>query len=128
MILECDPVCDVVDVRASADELDRLARVVAEGKGNLRFEPVPDRGALAGVDVRTGAGPGVLIHIDHERQLLVIDGDAEARALLADELRGMAAAEDGGHLHIEYYAEFGYLAEGSVSLVVNSPHGGMPRR
>ncbi|MFF3426657.1 hypothetical protein [Streptomyces sp. NPDC002602] len=118
----------MVDVQGSAEELDRLAYVVARGEGSLRCAPVPDGEALAGVEVRTGSGPGVLIQLDHERQVLVIDGDAEARALLADALRGMAAAEDGGHLHIEYYAEYGYLAEGSVSLVVNSPHGGMPRR
>ncbi|MFD8006720.1 Imm32 family immunity protein [Streptomyces mirabilis] len=39
-----------------------------------------------------------------------------------------ASAEDGGHLHIDYFPGHFYLAEGSLPLVVNSPHGGMPTR
>jgi hypothetical protein len=58
----------------------------------------------------------------------VSDGDETARAALADNLRAMAAAEDGGHLHIDYFPNHPYLVEGSMSLVVNSPHGGMPTR
>ncbi|MFD0350706.1 hypothetical protein ACFQ0M_41185 [Kitasatospora aburaviensis] len=58
----------------------------------------------------------------------MISGDAAARAVLAENLRGMACAEDGGHLHVEYFPDHFYLAEGSLPLVVNSPHGGMPRR
>jgi hypothetical protein len=80
------------------------------------------------VEAREGTGPGVSIAVDLERQILVISGDPAARALLADNLRGMAEMEDGGHLHVDYFPNHPFLAEGSVPLVVNSPHGGMPRR
>ncbi|MFF2118498.1 hypothetical protein ACFVXH_14385 [Kitasatospora sp. NPDC058184] len=117
-----------VDLTASAEELNRLADAVAEGKGLLGSTPSPDADALAGIEVKGTAGPGVLVHLDPERQFLVISGDSAGRAVLADNLRGMASAEDGGHLHIDYFPGHFYLAEGSLPLVVNSPHGGMPTR
>jgi hypothetical protein len=119
-------VYDEVDLKASAAELNRLASAVAEGEGLLSSTPSPGSGALAGILVKRTAGPGVLVHLDSERQLLVISGDTAGRAVLADNLRGMASAEDGGHLHIDYFPGHFYLAEGSLPLVVNSPHGGMP--
>ncbi|WP_017587157.1 Imm32 family immunity protein [Nocardiopsis ganjiahuensis] len=127
MILSRDTACDEVDLKASAEELTRLADAVAEGEG-LLGSTAPVTGALAGVEVEKTPGPGVLIHVDSERRILVISGDAVGREVLADNVRAMASAEDGGHLHIDYYPGHFYLAEGSVPLVVNSPHGGMPTR
>lgn len=43
-------------------------------------------------------------------------------------LLSSTAAEDGGHLHVDYFPGHFYLAEGSLSLVVSSPHGDMPAR
>jgi hypothetical protein len=123
-----DPVYGEVDLSASAEELSRLASAVAGGEGLVGSTSAPGSGALTGVEVRRGSGPGVLIHVDATRQVLVISGDGAARATLAENLRAMAAAEDGGHLHIDHFPDHPYLAEGSVSLVVNSPHGGMPTR
>ncbi|MEH0937000.1 hypothetical protein V6U80_17710 [Micromonospora sp. CPCC 205543] len=40
----------------------------------------------------------------------------------------MADHDDGGHLHVEYHPDHWYLAEGSVPVILASPHGGMPRR
>jgi hypothetical protein len=120
-------VCDEVDLTASAEELNRLADAVAKGEG-LLGSTAPATDALAGVEVKKTTGPGILIHLDSDRQILVISGDAAGRAVLADNLRDMASAEDGGHLHIDYHPGHFYLAEGSVPLVVNSPHGGMPTR
>ncbi|MFD7415122.1 Imm32 family immunity protein [Kitasatospora purpeofusca] len=127
VILDRDPVCDEVDLTASAEELNRLADAVAEGEG-LLSSTASNSDTLTGVEVKRTPGPGVLIHLDSERQILVISGDVAGRAVLADNLRGMASAEDGGHLHIDYHPGHFYLAEGSVPLVVNSPHGGMPTR
>ncbi len=56
----------------------------------------------------------------------MISGDSAGRAVLADNLRGMASAEDGGHL-VEYPG-YDYLVEESRPLAVSSPHGGMPPR
>ncbi|MFF4324458.1 hypothetical protein [Streptomyces sp. NPDC001568] len=117
-----------VDITASAEELSRLAGAVATGEGWLSSTASPGTNALAGAEVKGTSGPGVLIHLDRERQILVISGDSAGRAMLADNLRGMASAEDGGHLHIDYFPGHFYLAEGSLPLVVNSPHGGMPAR
>ena len=98
------------------------------GEGLLSSTPAPGSDNMAGVEVRTGSGPGVRIHLDASRHVLVISGDEIGRAALADNLRAMAAAEDGGHLHIDYFPDHAWLVEGSLSLVVNSPHGGMPIR
>ncbi|GJF34998.1 hypothetical protein KNE206_76980 [Kitasatospora sp. NE20-6] len=126
MRLICDPVYGDVDLTASAEELNRLADAVAEGEGLLSSVPSPGSDALAGVEVEKATGPGVLVRLDTGRRVLVISGDAAGRAVLADNLRGMASAEDGGHLHVDYFPGHFYLAEGSLPLVVNSPHGGMP--
>ena len=126
MRLVCDPLFSEVDLTASAEELSRLAGAVADGEGLLGSAVSPGRNDLAGVEVKKTSGPGVLIRLDPERQILVISGDSAGRAVLAANLLGMASAEDGGHLHVDYFPGHFYLAEGSLSLVVNSPHGGMP--
>lgn len=128
MRLVSDPGCGEVDLSASAEELSWLANAVAQGEGLLSSTSSPGTDALAGVEVKDTSGPGVLIRRDAERQILVISGDSASRAVLAENLRDMATAEDGGHLHIDYFPGHFYLAEGSLPLVVNSPHGGMPTR
>lgn len=128
MRLVRDPVFGEVDVTASAEELSLVASAVAEGTGFIGCASETDNDALAGIDVREASGPGVHIELDASRQVLVIEGDPGARAVLAANLQGMATAEEGGHLHIDYYPGHPYLAEGSVPIVVNSPRGGMPTR
>ncbi|WP_442933777.1 Imm32 family immunity protein [Micromonospora sp. CPCC 205556] len=49
-------------------------------------------------------------------------------ARLAEIVRDMADHDDGGHLHVEHHPDHWYLAEGSVAVILASPHGGMPRR
>ncbi|MFD7002463.1 hypothetical protein ACFWA5_41000 [Streptomyces mirabilis] len=123
-----DPGSAEVDLSASAEELTWLASAVARGEGLLSSTSSPGSDALAGVEVLKSSGPGVLIRRDAERQILVISGDSACRAVLAENLRALATDEDGGHLHIDYFPGHFYLAEGSLPLVVNSPHGGMPTR
>jgi hypothetical protein len=123
-----DPLFGEVVLMASAEELSRLAAAVADGEGLLVSTASKDSNGLAGVEVRKTSGPGVLIRLDPERQILAISGDSAGRAALAGNLLGMASAEDGGHLHVDYFPGHFYLAEGSLSLVVSSPHGGMPTR
>ena len=128
MRLVFDPVFSEVILMASAEELSRLAGAVADGEGLLSSAASPGSNDLAGVEVRKTSGPGVLIHLDPERHILVISCDSAGRAVLADNLLSMASAEDGGHLHVDYFPGHFYFAEGSLSLVVSSPHGGMPAR
>jgi hypothetical protein len=126
--LVSDPGYGAVDLFASAEELTCLASAVAQGEGMLSSTSSPSSNALAGVEVKKTSGPGVLIRRDAERQILVISGDSASRAVLAENLQAMATAEDGGGLHVDYFPGHFYLAEGSLPLVVNSPHGGMPTR
>ena len=128
MRLVSDPLFSEVVLTASAEELSRLAGAVADGEGLLSSTASPGGNGLAGVEVKKTSGPGVLIRLDPERQILAISGDCAGRAVLAGNLLGLASAEDGGHLHVDYFPGHFYLAEGSLSLVVSSPHGGMPSR
>ncbi|MFE5097064.1 hypothetical protein ACFRCI_43895 [Streptomyces sp. NPDC056638] len=126
MRLVSDPVFGEVDLTASAEELADLAYAVAEGDGFIGSTSSLDGDTLVGIEARKASGTGVRIELDALRQVLVISGDPGARAILADSLKAMATAEDGGHLHIDHFPEHPYLVEGSVPIVVNSPHGGMP--
>ena len=128
MRLVCDPLFSEVVLMASAEELSRLAGAVVDGEGLLSSTATPGSNGLAGVEVKKTSGPGVLIRLDPERQILAISGDSAGRAALAGNLLSMASAENGGHLHVDYFPGHFYLAEGSLSLVVSSPHGGMPTR
>ncbi|MFJ5925489.1 hypothetical protein ACIQF6_23065 [Kitasatospora sp. NPDC092948] len=69
----------------------------------------------------------MLLKVDAGRRVPVIGGDTAGREALAGELRAMASMADGGHLHLDHYPGH-WPAEGSVALVINSPHGEMPRR
>ena len=128
--LVSDPVYGEVDLTATAAELTCLASAVAEGDGFIGSASASalDGNTLAGIEVRKAPDSGVRIGLDAQLKTLVISGDPVARAVLAENLHAMAAAEDGGHLHIDYFPEHPYLVEGSLPLVVNSPHGGMPTR
>ncbi|MFE9019193.1 hypothetical protein ACFYNL_11570 [Streptomyces sp. NPDC007808] len=128
MRLVSDPRFGEVDLAGSADELAGLADAVAEGEGFLACEPLPEGNGLTGISVRTTSEPGVRIELDSGLRALVISGDAESRGVLGRNLRTMAMAEDGGHLHVDYFPEHPYLLEGSLPLVVSGPHGGMPAR
>ncbi|WP_443046778.1 Imm32 family immunity protein [Streptomyces sp. NBC_00247] len=63
--------------------------------------------ALTGAEVREAPGPGVLIPLDSQRQILVISGDPVAMALFAGNLDAMATAmadvDGGGHRHIDHF-------------------------
>ncbi|WP_329038862.1 hypothetical protein OHT61_15475 [Streptomyces sp. NBC_00178] len=126
MRLVLDPVFGEVDLTASAEELAALANAVAKGDGFMGSTSSAATGALAGIEARKSSNSGVRIEVDASRHVLVIRGDPGGRAILANNLRAMATAEDGGHLHVDYFPEHPYLLEGSTSIVVNSPYGGMP--
>ncbi|MER5862399.1 hypothetical protein [Kitasatospora sp. NPDC002040] len=128
MQLKSDRACTEILISGSAAELTLLAEAVAAGEGFLAAVTEPGSGTPTGIGAERAPGPGVLVRIDTERRLLLISGDDDARAVLAANLRGIATADEGGHLHIDYYPDHYYLVEGSVPLVVESPHGGMPHR
>ncbi len=126
--LTLDTAFGEVDLKASAEELIALAGAVARGTGRVDSTATRDSGGLAGIQVVQSSGPGVRIDLDTGRNVLVISGDQGSRRLLAENLHDLATVEDGYHLHIDYFPDHSYLAEGSMSLVVSSPRGGMPAR
>lgn len=79
MKLVCDPVYGEVDLTASAEELNRLASAVGAGERLLSSTFAPGSDNLAGVEVRKGSGPGVRIHLDAPRHVLVITCDQRWR-------------------------------------------------
>ncbi|RCV54630.1 Imm32 family immunity protein [Marinitenerispora sediminis] len=92
-------------------------------------DPGPAAGAtpLAAVEVRDAPGP-VRIDADPAGRALRVRGDRAHRAALAAVLRDTAAMTAGGQVPADHYLDHPFLAEGSAPLVVESPHGGMPRR
>ncbi|MFD7913573.1 hypothetical protein ACFV30_23080 [Streptomyces sp. NPDC059752] len=123
---------DGVDVSGGAADLVALALALVAGKGGMETtvsaEPSFGGTELASVEVVSTSGPGVRIRVDSEQSVLLIEGDQPGLTVLGDELRSIAEMDDGGHQHIEYFPDHYYLAAGSLAMVVNSPHGGMPIR
>jgi hypothetical protein len=119
-----------VDLSGNADELHRLAALVTAGTGAHAAEDVggyiAGELALTAVCVRVVPESAVLLSVDLSKRSLCIAGDLNRLEVLAANLREMAEMRDGGHLHADYFPGHPYLAPGSVALVVNSPHGGMP--
>jgi hypothetical protein len=119
-----------IDLSGDTFELRRLAELVAAGAGVHEAEggdgDIPGELALTAVCVRVVADGAVVLSVDVPRRSLCIAGDLKSLALLAANLQEMADMQDGGHLHVDYFPGHPYLASGSISLVVNSPHGGMP--
>ncbi|WP_338704052.1 hypothetical protein V2W30_39860 (plasmid) [Streptomyces sp. Q6] len=123
---------DGLDVSGGSVELVALARALISGRGGIETtasaEPSFGGTELASVEVVGTSGPGVLVRVDSRRGVLLIEGDQPGLNAFADELRSIAEMNDGGHQHIEYFPDHYYLASGSLAMVVNSPHGGMPAR
>ncbi|MGV9213825.1 Imm32 family immunity protein [Micromonospora sp. RB23] len=125
MILDYYSAAEGIDIVGARAELCHLAELVASG-GELSLAPSAHSRHLRGVLVEVTQGP-VVIGVDG-RHYFSIHGGAESRSLLADLLRQVANMDDGGHVHLEYFEGHYFLAPDSVPLIVNSPHGGMPRR
>jgi hypothetical protein len=119
-----------IDLSGDASELRGLAELVAAGAGVHDAEggdgDVADELALTAVRVRVVAQSAVLLSVDVSQRSLCVAGDLKWLAVLAANVRETADMQDGGHLHVDYFPGHPYLAPGSISLVVNSPHGGMP--
>jgi hypothetical protein len=118
-----------VDFSATAYEYRALAKLIRAGGGTCAADAITDTSgavSLSSVQVSTTPGAKVLIAIDETA--LHISGDLASLATLAANLESMADSDDGGHMHDDYYPGHFYLARGTASLIINSPHGGMPLR
>jgi hypothetical protein len=120
-----------VEVSADRTGLGDLAALVASGDGAMAGEDTSDLAQaipLTRLRVRTREGEAVMISADTGGRTLTVTGAPGHLGVLAEILGESAAADDGGHIHIEHYPDHPYLGEGSLPLIVNNPAGGMPRR
>jgi hypothetical protein len=120
-----------VDVAASAAEYRALSELLRSGHGyqsaELASADAFGRIALSRVDVSAVPTGRVRITVEPSRAALIITGDFASLAMLAANLDALATDEEGGHLHIDYFPGHAYLDPTSTPIIVNSPHGGMPR-
>ena len=128
MRIRRDPVMPEVEIEGDAGELQELARALAAGRGGVAVAATEPAGTpgLKAIVVTTAQGEAVTVRVDDELCCLRIDGDRERLGILAENLTAVALSDDGGHLHVDHYPDHPYLADGSLSLVVVSPRGGMP--
>jgi hypothetical protein len=112
-----------IDLTADQAGISRLADLVASGTGTMVADDAlggfPDQLSLTQVHIRITDGRAVVIGADAGDRSMSISGDLAYLSVLADNLRQMAAADDGGHLHIDYHPDHSYLAESSLPLVVS---------
>ncbi|MFH9552008.1 hypothetical protein [Streptomyces sp. NPDC017435] len=111
-----------LELSGTRSELLALGRELRTGRGEFPLEkvsdPFPYSRSLSWMSVRRGSGK-IMISSSGDSESLDVQGGEEAFALLADNIEGFASEADGDdHLHVDYYPDHDYLAEGSGSVVV----------
>ncbi|MFJ4811726.1 Imm32 family immunity protein [Streptomyces longwoodensis] len=111
-----------LELSGTRSELLALGRELRNGHGEFPLEevsdPFPYSRSLARMSVRRASGK-IMISSSVDSECLDVQGGEEAFALLADNIEGFASEADGDdHLHVDYYPDHDYLAEGSGSVVV----------
>ncbi len=111
-----------LELSGTRSELLALGRELRNGHGDLSLGevsgPSPCSRSLSRMSVRRTSGK-IMISSSGDSGSLDVQGGEEALALLADNIEGFASEADGDdHLHVDYYPDHDYLAEGSGSLVV----------
>ncbi|WUV17759.1 hypothetical protein OG352_24475 [Streptomyces sp. NBC_01485] len=111
-----------LELSGTHSELLALGRELRSGQGEISLErvsdPFPYSRSLSWMTFQLVSGK-ILISSSGDSESLDIRGGPEALALLADNIEGFASDADGDdHLHVDYFPEHDYLAEGSGSVVV----------
>ncbi|MCT9005385.1 Imm32 family immunity protein [Streptomyces rhizosphaerihabitans] len=120
-VLRGDPTGEL-ELSGTRSELLSLGRELRSGHGEISLEmvsnPFPYSRSLSWMRFHLVSGK-ILISSSGDNETLDIQGGPEALALLADNIEGFASeADQGDHLHVDYFPEHDYLAEGSGSMVV----------
>ncbi|MFJ9379408.1 hypothetical protein [Streptomyces sp. NPDC101455] len=111
-----------LELSGSRSELLALGRKLRSGDGEILLakasDPFPYSGSLLRIGVRQASGK-VRISSSGDSGSLDVEGRLESLSLLAENIEGFALeADQGDHLHVDYFPEHDYLAGGSGSLVV----------
>lgn len=106
---------------ASARRLGAALRLSEAEVGTAAVaDATPYDRPLAAIRVRRRESGKVTMCIDEENSALVIEGEEQYLAVLAENIEGFFSvdSEVGDHLHIEYFDGHCYLAPSGLSLVV----------
>ncbi|WP_405769518.1 hypothetical protein [Streptomyces sp. NBC_01538] len=111
-----------LELSGTRSELLALGRELRNGHGEILLEqvsdPFPYSRSLSRMTFRRASGK-VMISSFGDRESLDVQGGPESLSLLADNIEGFASEADvDDHLHVDYYPDHDYLAEGSGSVVV----------
>ncbi|MFJ2650016.1 hypothetical protein ACIO1C_25245 [Streptomyces sp. NPDC087420] len=110
------------ELSGTRSELLSLARKLRSGGGDTLLvkvsDPFPYSRSLLRIEVRQASGK-VMISSSGDGESLAVEGGMESLSLLAENIEGFALeADQGGHLHVDYFPGHDYLAGESGSLVV----------
>ncbi|MFK4598258.1 Imm32 family immunity protein [Streptomyces pristinaespiralis] len=110
------------ELSGTRSELLALGQWLRSGQGEMSAatvaNPYPYGRSLPRIGLRRADGK-VRIAPSGDGESLEIQGGAQALALLADNVEGFALeADQDDHLHVDYFPDHDYLADGSDSLVI----------
>lgn len=111
-----------MELSGTRSELLILVRDLRIGQGEIDMakisDPSPYGRSLSRIEIRKASG-NLRISSSGDGESLEVEGGLESLALLADNIDGFALeADQDDHLHVDYFPEHDYLADGSESLVV----------
>ncbi|MFE9767915.1 hypothetical protein ACFYPC_25910 [Streptomyces sp. NPDC005808] len=111
-----------LELSGTRSELLALGRKLRSGEGKTLLakvsSPFPYSRSLLRIEVRQASGK-VGISSSGGGESLDVEGSLESLSLLAENIERFALeADQGDHLHVDYFPGHDYLAEGSGSLVV----------
>ncbi|MFF3989186.1 hypothetical protein ACFY0B_31950 [Streptomyces sp. NPDC001797] len=111
-----------LELSGTRSELRSLGHQLRSGQGEILLEkvsdPFPYSRSLSRMTFRRGSGK-ITISSSGDSGSVDLQGGPESFALLAENIEGFAAeADPDDHLHVDYFPDHDYLAEGSGSVVV----------
>ncbi|MGY4983849.1 Imm32 family immunity protein [Streptomyces sp. 900105755] len=111
-----------LELSGTRSELRSLGQQLRSGQGEILLEtvsdPFPYSRSLSRITFRQGSGK-ITISSSGDSESVDLRGGPESFSLLAENIEGFAAeADQDDHLHVDYFPDHDYLAEGSGSVVV----------
>ncbi|WP_419704192.1 Imm32 family immunity protein [Promicromonospora sp. NFX87] len=111
-----------LELSGTRSELLALGRKLRSGRGEILLAKVPNpfpyTRSLSRIEFQQASGK-IRVSSSGDGETLEVTGRLESFSLLAENIEGFASeADQGDHLHVDYFPEHDYLAEGSGSLVV----------
>ncbi len=124
MRLLFEPSTEEPHLEGTAEELYELVRMLRQGREGVydnltvaRSEDEPYSTCLSQIVLRPVADQEVRIYVE-SGQNLVITGDVQNIAILADNLVDAVYMPVREHIHIDYFPGIDYISEDSFGLVV----------